>query len=37
MELELIEPSLYLQMDELAPRRFAEAFDAYVESCVGEN
>lgn len=27
MELELIEPSLYLQMDEGAPERFAKAFD----------
>lgn len=26
MELELIEPSLYLRMDPDAPRRFAEAF-----------
>lgn len=30
MELELIEPSLYLRMDEAAPRRFAEAFDTWV-------
>jgi len=30
MELELIEPSLYLRMDRNAPRRFAEAFDRYV-------
>ena len=30
MELELIEPSLYLRMDENAPRRFAEAFDHFV-------
>jgi hypothetical protein len=27
MELELIEPSLYLQVDEDAPERFAKAFD----------
>ncbi|HEX6964124.1 MAG TPA: hypothetical protein VF175_19810 [Lacipirellula sp.] len=27
MELELVEPSLYLRMDEEAPRRFAEAID----------
>jgi len=30
MELELIEPSLYLRMDPAAPERFARAFDAYV-------
>ena len=30
MELELIEPSMYLRMDPEAPRRFAEAFDDYV-------
>jgi len=30
MELELIEPSMYLRMDSEAPRRFAEAFDQYV-------
>lgn len=30
MELELIEPSLYLRMDSGAPGRFAKAFDAYV-------
>jgi len=30
MELELIEPSLYLRMDDAAPRRFAVAFDNYV-------
>lgn len=30
MELELIEPSLYLRMDEGAPERFAAALDAYV-------
>ena len=30
MELELIEPSLYLRMDEEAPWRFAEAFHDYV-------
>ena len=27
MELELIEPALYLRMDDVAPRRFAAAFD----------
>jgi len=30
MELEVIEPSLYLRMDSESPRRFARAFDAYV-------
>ncbi len=30
MELELIEPSLYLRMDSGAPERFASAFDEYV-------
>ncbi len=30
MELELIEPSLYLRMEPGAARRFAKAFDAYV-------
>lgn len=30
MELELIEPSLYLRMHEAAPRRFAEAFDRHI-------
>lgn len=30
MELELIEPSLYLRMHEAAPQRFAAALDAYV-------
>ncbi len=30
MELEVIEPSLYLRMDNQAPMRFARAFDAYV-------
>lgn len=29
MELELIEPSLYLRMDEAAPERFARAFDRF--------
>ena len=29
MELELIEPSLYLRTDERAPGRFATAFDDY--------
>ena len=30
MELELIEPSLYLRSDPDAPQRFARAFDAYI-------
>lgn len=30
MELEVIEPSMYLRMDADAPRRFAEAFDNYI-------
>jgi glutathione synthase/RimK-type ligase-like ATP-grasp enzyme len=30
MELELIEPSLYLAMEESAPQRFADALDEYV-------
>lgn len=34
MELEVIEPSLYLRTDERAPGRFAAAFDRYVRSCV---
>jgi hypothetical protein len=33
MELELIEPSMYLRMDKEAPTRFANAFDRYVQSC----
>lgn len=32
MELELIEPSMYLRMHPEAPARFAAAFDAYVRS-----
>ena len=31
MELEVIEPSMYLRMDPEAPRKFAEAFDNYVQ------
>jgi hypothetical protein len=31
MELELIEPSMYLRMHKEAPRRFAKAFDDYVQ------
>lgn len=31
MELELIEPSMYLRMHKDAPRRFAKAFDDYVQ------
>ena len=30
MELELIEPSLYLRTNKEAPQRFADAFDEYV-------
>jgi hypothetical protein len=30
MELELIEPSMYLRMNPDAPERFAAAFDRYV-------
>ena len=30
MELELVEPSMYLRMDPAAPGRFATAFDRYV-------
>ena len=36
MELELIEPSMYLRMDPEAPGRFAEAFDRYVRERKGE-
>ena len=32
MELEMIEPSMYLRMDSNAPQRFAEAIDKYVAS-----
>ncbi len=32
MELELIEPSMYLRMHPDAPERFAVAFDQYVSS-----
>jgi hypothetical protein len=35
MELELIEPSMYLRMDEEAPWRFAEAFNDYVTNMSG--
>lgn len=34
MELELVEPSLYLRMDPEAPARFARAFDNYVRGSV---
>jgi glutathione synthase/RimK-type ligase-like ATP-grasp enzyme len=34
MELELIEPSLYLRMDPRAPERFAAAFDRYARRCL---
>jgi hypothetical protein len=30
MELELIEPSLYFNMDAVSPKRFAEAFDEWM-------
>lgn len=36
MELELIEPSMYLRMNRHAPRRFAEAFDQYVATRSGD-
>lgn len=36
MELELIEPSMYLRMNEKAPRRFAEAFDNHVKIVTGK-
>lgn len=35
MELELIEPSMYLRMDRAAPLRFATAFDEYVSNVSG--
>jgi hypothetical protein len=35
MELEVIEPSMYLRMDENAPQRFAAAFDNYVSRVAG--
>jgi glutathione synthase/RimK-type ligase-like ATP-grasp enzyme len=35
MELELIEPSMYLRMDSGAPGRFARAFNDYVERQAG--
>ncbi len=37
MELELIEPSMYLRMDSKAPARFAEAFDHYVKQKLGSD
>jgi hypothetical protein len=37
MELELIEPSMYLRMNKEAPQRFAEAFDNYVSNVSGGN
>lgn len=37
MELELIEPSMYLRMDKEAPRRFAMAFDNHYKQAAGEN
>ncbi|MDJ0712248.1 MAG: hypothetical protein QNJ14_17800 [Woeseiaceae bacterium] len=36
MELELIEPSLYLRTDALAPTRFARAFDEWFQILTGE-
>lgn len=36
MELELVEPSMYLRMDNEAPERFARAFDEYFTKAVGE-
>lgn len=35
MELELVEPSLYLRMHAAAPERFAQAFDDYVRQVSG--
>ena len=37
MELELVEPSMYLRMDSKAPARFAEAFDRYVKQKSGSD
>lgn len=37
MELEVVEPSMYLRMDEGSPRRFAKAFDDYVREKQGES
>lgn len=37
MELELVEPSLYLRMDREAPRRFAEAFHARASAGAGRS
>lgn len=37
MELELVEPSMYLRMDKKAPERFAKAFDEYFTRTVGNN
>jgi len=37
MELELVEPSLYLRVDSRAPARFAEAVDHYVLQKSGSN
>lgn len=36
MELELVEPSLYLRMDDRAPARFAAAFDRHVSARRGD-
>ena len=35
MELELIEPSMYLRTNKNAPRRFAEAFDRHFRTLSG--
>ncbi len=35
MELELVEPSMYLRMDEAAPLRFARAFNDYFDRVQG--
>ena len=36
MELELVEPSLYLRTDALAPARFASAFDEWFQKLTGK-
>jgi glutathione synthase/RimK-type ligase-like ATP-grasp enzyme len=36
MELELVEPSMYLRMDDAAPERFARAFDEYFTKVSGD-
>ena len=37
MELELIEPSMYLRTDAVAPQRFAEAIDRYVANALSRD